>query len=219
MPINKKYLAELIPETYFHVYNRSNNQEILFPTSKMKSHFLQLIDTRLGYLMNVYTWCLIPNHFHYLIKTKSPERALDFLSQLTTRKLTRTEKRFLAGEVPFQDLALKAWTAVFQSYASTFNNFYKRKGNLFYTPFKREIIENEMHFRSAVVYIHTNPVKHGLVEDFRDFEWSSWKNYEAAKRTTIMKNETYEIFGGRQAFLAAHEIKESLLLRDGFWLP
>lgn len=218
MPINKKYLSELIPETYFHIYNRSNNQETLFPNSRSKSHFLNLIDTRLSYLMDVFAWCLIPNHFHYLVRTKSPEEAYSYLSGLTTRKHTITETRFLTGEVLFQDLALKAWTGVFQSYAVTFNDLYKRNGNLFYTPFKREIIEDESHFRAALVYIHTNPVKHGLVEDFRDYEWSSWNSYMSSSRTNLRKAETYEIFGSRQAFLTAHEMKEHLLLRDNFWL-
>ena len=95
---------------------------------------------------------------------------------------------------------------------------YSRKGNLFYKTFKRVALENENHFRRAMVYIHTNPVKHGLIEDFREFEWSSFKEYLSPARSIIPKEEVYKIFGNRQAFLAAHEVHQSFMRAVDPWL-
>lgn len=205
MPIDKKYLADLDPDSYFHIYNRTNNHEVLFPTTHNKIYFLKLIERRLLYLIDIYAWCLIPNHFHFLIKTKTPEKAAAYLSHVTCRKLTMTESAFLKGTQTFSSLTLRAWTGVFQSYAEAFNKMHKRKGNLFYTSFKRIKIADESHFIKSLVYIHTNPRKHGLTEDYRDYEWSSWNSYEFAGQPHVKRELVYEMLGGSQVFLQAHE--------------
>lgn len=218
MPINKKYLAKLLPESFFHIYNRTNNYELLFRGSHNKSHFLNLAEERLSYLLDFYSWCLLPNHFHFQIKTKSIENAFDHLSKIASTKLTLTEARFLKGERSFEELALRALTAVFQSYAEGYNDMYKRKGNLFYSSCKRVHIDTEDQFRKSMVYIHTNPTKHGLIEDFRQYEWSSWSHYISQARTIIPKEDTYKIFGNRQAFLIAHEVQQLFINEKDLWM-
>ncbi len=218
MPINKKYLVDFSPERFFHVYNRTNNYELLFRGPHNKTHFLNLAEERLSYLLDFYSWCLLPNHFHFQVKTKSIESALDHLSKIASTKLTLTEARFLRGERSFEELTLRAWTAVFQSYTEGFNTMYKRKGNLFYSSCKRVDIESEEHFRKSMVYIHTNPVKHGLIEDFRQYEWSSWNQYMSQGRTIIPKEETYKIFGNRQGFLMAHEVQQLFISEQDWWM-
>lgn len=218
MPINAKYLAPFTPESFFHVYNRTNNYELLFRSPHNKVHFLNLAEQRLSYLLDFYSWSLLPNHFHFQVKTKSIDCAFDHLSKIANSKLTLTEARFLKGERSFEELALRAWTALFQAYAEGFNNMYKRKGNLFYTSCKRVHITSEEHFRKSMVYIHTNPVKHGLIEDFRQYEWSSWKQYMSQGRTIIPKEETYKIFGNRQGFLMAHDVQQLFISEQDWWM-
>ena len=218
MPINKKYLAKLRPERHFHIYNRTNNNDLLFRSAANRIFFRKEVESRLSYLMDFYSWCFLPNHFHYQVKTKSTDEAADYLSRKSISKLSLTESRFLGGKCSFEELARIAWTGVFQSYTVSYNKMYGRRGNLFYKTFKRVEIENEDQFRKAMVYIHTNPVKHGMVEDFRDFEWSSWNEYMSPARTIIPKEEAYKIFGNRQAFLTAHEVRLSFIREADAWL-
>lgn len=218
MPINKKYLAELIPQSNFHIYNRTNNNDLLFRSDANRTYFRSAVESRLSYLMDFYSWSFLPNHFHYQIKTKSIEDALDHLSWIPSSKLTLSESRFLKGKCSFEELARRAWTGVFQSYTLSYNKMYGRRGNLFYKTFKRVFIESEYQFRKTMVYIHANPAKHGLIEDFRGFEWSSWNEYMSPARTIIPKEETYRIFGNRQAFLTAHDVQQAFIREADAWL-
>lgn len=43
--------------------------------------------------------------------------------------------------------------------------------------FSDRAIRNERHYRASVNYVHGNPVKHGYVEDSRDWPWSSLHEY------------------------------------------
>ena len=66
-----------------------------------------------------------------------------------------------------------------------------------------------------ILYIHLNPLKHRLVEDFRIWKYSSFASYSKELPTKINKDVGLEWFGGLQAFLEIHnEIKEDYLLDD-----
>lgn len=214
MPKNPIYLAPLEAGKFYHICNMTNNRELLFRNEANKLFFLERFDYFMDYLLDVYTWCLIPNHFHFLVKMKSEEDATKGLVKLRDEKMTKTEEGFLEGEVSFPDLALQAFTRFFQSYSTSYNRAHQRKGNLFYSSFSRVHVKDDPQFQRTTVYIHTNPVKHGIIDDFRDYEWSSWKDFVSEGRVKIKRRETYEIFGGKQAFMTAHEIREHFLLHE-----
>jgi len=62
-------------------------------------------------------------------------------------------------------------------YALYYNRKEKRRGPVFQDRFKSEAIENEAYLLSAIRYIHNNPVKAKMIEDFRNYEWSSARQY------------------------------------------
>lgn len=63
------------------------------------------------------------------------------------------------------------------SYVYWYNWQYSRKGHLFQDRYRSESVENDSYFLTVLRYIHQNPLKAGLVEDIREYKWSSYKEY------------------------------------------
>ncbi|MGE4283150.1 MAG: transposase [Clostridia bacterium] len=63
------------------------------------------------------------------------------------------------------------------TYVFWYNWKYERSGHLFQERFKSEPVENDNYFLTVLRYIHQNPVKAGLVNNARDYKWSSYNEY------------------------------------------
>lgn len=55
---------------FYHVYNRTNNKELLFKEHENYFFFLRKYKQYLSSYIDTYAYCLMPNHFHFLIKVK-----------------------------------------------------------------------------------------------------------------------------------------------------
>ena len=64
------------------------------------------------------------------------------------------------------------------SYVYYYNRKYGRDGHLFKERFKSEPVNDMAYFTVLLRYIHQNPVKAGIVERVKDYEYSSWGEYE-----------------------------------------
>ena len=64
------------------------------------------------------------------------------------------------------------------SYVYYYNRKYGRDGHLFKERFKSEPVNDMAYFTTLLRYIHQNPVKAGIVEHVKDYEYSSWGEYE-----------------------------------------
>ena len=65
--------------TYYHIFNRGNNKENIFKEEGNYTYFLQLTKKYLKETCNIYAYCLLPNHFHLLLKIKENEQLpIDF---------------------------------------------------------------------------------------------------------------------------------------------
>lgn len=84
--INKKAL--LAPDGFYHIYNRAHGNEKLFLSHDNYLYFLR----RFGEVMEPYVvshcYCLMPNHFHFLIQIKSE---IELIEQF---ELNSKEKNF-----------------------------------------------------------------------------------------------------------------------------
>lgn len=95
------------------------------------------------YATAMYAWCVLPNHYHLLVKT-------DCLKEL------RKEIGTFHGRSSFN------W-----------NGEDKRRGRqVWHNCFDRGI-KSHRHFWASVNYIHHNPVHHGYVEKWQSWPWSS----------------------------------------------
>jgi len=204
MPINPKYLADFYDNGIFHVYNRTNNKELLFRNEENYRFFLKKYSQYLSPFTDTYCWCLLPTHFHFLIRVKSYEAIQEHISSLVPENLTPTEKSFLDQKLFTGELLEKTFKRFFQSYSQSFNKIHNRSGNLFYKPFKRVEIDKESQLTQSIVYIHSNPSKHKIISDFTKYKWSSWHSILSDAPTQLLRTEIIEWFGNKEQFIKAH---------------
>ena len=55
-----------------------------------------------------------------------------------------------------------------------------------------------------IFYIHYNPQKHGLIDDFKNWTWSSYQALVSGGKTKLMRKEVIELFGNKNAFEEFH---------------
>ncbi len=145
-------LTPFVPNEYYHVYNRGANKMVIFKNnsdyerfqkllyivnSKETNKFSDLIKSPLSIwkrkrgetLVDIGVYCLMPNHFHLLIKIKNKNNAIIFLQRLQL------------------------------SYSKYFNIKYNRSGVLFQGKYKARHITKNNDLKYNFSYIHLNPVK------------------------------------------------------------
>ncbi|MBU1064924.1 hypothetical protein KKC74_09000 [bacterium] len=56
-----------------------------------------------------------------------------------------------------------------------------------------------------ILYIHLNPVHHGLTENFECYRWSSYSKLLGDQPTKLHRDAIYEIFDGKNGFIEDHK--------------
>jgi putative transposase len=133
-------------------------------------------------LVEVLAFCLMPNHFHLLLRQKKENGVTEFMRKIGT------------------------------GYTNYFNQKYTRSGVLFQGKFKAVPIEKEAHLVYTPHYIHTNPLdianpewrQNGFL-NFNEalsflekYRWSSLSDYLNKKNFPSITQRDFllEIFGG-----------------------
>ena len=98
------------------------------------------------------------------------------------------------------------------------NRMYERTGSLFESPFKRIAVSNEAYFSRLVSYIHHNPQKHGLVSDFRDYQYSSYHSHLSLSNSRLNRNEVISWFGSIEEYQLFHTIEDTEPLNQEWFL-
>ena len=182
------YHIPLYKDNLYHVYNRGNGEEQIFFINENYSYFLRQYDKYLNNIVDTFAYCLLPNHFHLMVRIKNDE----------------------------PEIVSDKFRKFFISYSMSINKQENRQGNLFQRAFKRKIIDNEKYFYAAVYYIHANPVHHGLVKDLRQYQFSSYNSFVGNNRTKLCRNEVIEWFGGRKNFISFHSDNKKSYFSDDY---
>jgi REP element-mobilizing transposase RayT len=178
---------------YYHIYNRGNNRENLFLQERNYPYFLRLYAKHILPVAETYAYCLMPNHFHFLIRTRTEEEQIQIGSFLKNEPICKIKP------------PSRAFNNLFIAYARAFNKATGRTGVLFETPFHRKLVDSDAYFQRLVVYIHANPQKHGFVDDFRDWKWTSYNALYTDKTTHLERAAVIDWFGGRQLPYSIHD--------------
>ncbi len=180
--------------TYYHVYNRANGTEQLFIKDRNYDFFLKKWDYYISPIASTHAWCLMPNHFHFLVKIKEEEELLAYF------KLSKNLQGFnqnLEGLVSKK--ISQQFSNLFNSYSKSFNKVYNRKGSLFIPRFKHKLIEDETYLKQIVLYIHNNPVHHGFTQNPLDWKYSSIHNYFIHPNKEL--NPILDLFDGKEEYM------------------
>src|SRR5438552_1139185 len=184
--MNDKVLQQLISGQYYHIYNKGNNNEKLFFTEANYTYFLEKFTEHLYEFVKIYSYCLLPNHFHFLIKVENEKINLTGFKNLSGLK-TRTISQ--------------AFSNFFNSYTKSINKQEVRLGNLFHRPFKRKLIDKDEYLISVICYIHRNPIHHGLVQSLDEYIWSSYKSILQNDNRIINIKDVLQWFNGKDNFI------------------
>lgn len=177
MPTNRKCV--FANEQIYHIFNRGVERRNIFLNKREYQHavdtlryyqymqipkkfseFLNLSsEAKEIYLINIFmnltkqieiiAYCLMPNHFHLLIKQKEEQGITKFMANFTN------------------------------SYTKYFNTKHKRVGPLFQGVFKAVLIETTEQLIHLSRYIHINPVCSFIIQpdELEEYRWSSYPEY------------------------------------------
>jgi putative transposase len=184
----------IAPDEFYHIYNRGTDKRDIFSTNEDRERFLALLylcnavepvhisniqkkrgstliealpetETREA-LVDICAYCLMPNHFHLLVREKEEQGISRFMQKLMT------------------------------GYTMYFNRRHERTGTLFQGKFKATHADNDLYLKYLIAYIHLNPVKliepkwkdDGIQDKvsaeryLRDYKYSSYQDYLGAQR-------------------------------------
>lgn len=184
-------------ESIYHIYSRAVGQEKLFINEDNYSFFLKKYKLHISPVAATYAWCLLPNHFHFLIKTKS------FTDIETYYKTIKGKNQLLPEALP--EFMMERFSNWLNSYTKSFNKVNERKGSLFMDYMRRVPVLEDEQFGATVFYIHKNPVHHGLVHTIENWKWSSYKSFFSKGETALLRNEVLQWFQGLVAFENYHK--------------
>jgi len=157
-------MTQIIPGTIYHIYNRSVLKIPIFRCPPDYTRFLVKMDEyRLRYPVELMAFCLMPNHFRFLIKEP-------YQTQTTT---TLSIPRFLQ--------------LLQSSYAKYFGIKYEHTGRVFQGVYKRKIIKNDLHLNIIIEYINNNPVRKKLVDNAKDWPYSTVSHNNSNLPATDLK--------------------------------
>ena len=190
----------LEPEVFYHIYNRGINSEKIFDSKENYMFFLRKFTTYVNPVCEVYAYCLMPNHFHFLIKVKSELEIKNFykVSIFTKDELGKQEKGLHSSD----SIVSKQIGKFISSYSQAFNKVSNRHGALLESPFKRKRIVSEEYLKNLIIYIHLNPTE--LKQEIERYPFSSFSSILSKFKTNLKRNETIAIFGDVENFIYSH---------------
>lgn len=149
--------------SYYHVYNRGNRKQNIFLSHNDYERFLKRMkEYKDEFKIDILGYCLMPNHFHFLLKQATDTSLTHFMLKLGT------------------------------SYAKHFNIKYKEVGSLFQGRFKAKLVEKDEYLLQLSRYIHRNPKKLLLPTpgvELVDYKWSSYPFYISGNNNDFINTD------------------------------
>lgn len=181
---------ELHPYQYYHIYNRSNNNEDVFKSPENYIFFLQKYRRYFEKDFKTLAYCLMPTHFHFLICIQS-------------ENIEQVKKNF---------------GVLLSSYTKAINKKHTRHGSIFQSHTKAKHVDDDRYLMTLLTYIHQNPVRSGLAHSLEDWEYSSYRDYIGMRDGTLpQKKIINDYFASIEEFKT---FSETLLqyVNDKYWV-
>ncbi|MBW7848759.1 MAG: transposase [Bacteroidales bacterium] len=190
----------------YHIFNHANGSENLFTEDENYRYFLEKYRTYISPIAETYAYCLMPNHFHLVLRIRRKEEIEDLIVATKFSKVQnfgKLEEAISNNEI--ERFLSKQFSNFFSSYTLSFNKRNERMGSLFMKNFKRELISDRDFFLSAIVYTHRNPIHHGFCTTYLDWSYTSYSEIREQKSEIIQIEKLIKVFGGEQQFVRMHQ--------------
>lgn len=172
-------------DSVYHIFSHVNGKELIFRETTNYQFFLKQLDKYILPIAEIYSYCLLPNHFHLLLRFKN----IDDVD-------VEAEHQYL----------MKSFGNFLNSYAKAFNKKYNRNGALFLNAIKRKKITDEKYLLKVLHYIHNNPVNHGFVGIIGNWKHSSYNSYlNPEKASKLNRTEILQYFDSLEVFKNYHQ--------------
>jgi putative transposase len=159
----------VVENDLYHIYNQGNNQELTFRSDDDYTKFLYLFSELVKPHCNTLAYCLMPNHFHFLINTTEVSATIKRVGNIDSCVLSN------------------GFRLLQSTYAQYFNKKHKRSGSLFRQKAKAKSTSDgtENYHYTAFNYIHQNPLRAGLVTKMEEWRYSSFADYAGFRNENI----------------------------------
>lgn len=147
--------------SYFKKLSRREREDIL---EKLEKESKLLVD--------ILAFCLMPNHFHFLLKQLADKGISKFMAKITS------------------------------GFSHYFNIRHDRSGHLFQGNFGAVRIEEDEQFMHVTRYIHLNPITSYLIEikGLASYRWSSYPEYLGKSSGFTDVRESLSYFNNPQKY-------------------
>jgi len=136
----------LVGGTVYHVINRANGRARIFHRDRDYQHFESLLLEGVDLIgMRILAYCIMPNHWHFVLYPKEDGDMSEFMRWVTTTHV-RT----------------------YRVVTSTIGH-----GHLYQGAYKSFPIEEDKHLIDVIRYVEQNPLRARLVQRAEEWEWSS----------------------------------------------
>lgn len=147
---------------YYTVEGPKPRFSIFSPTTSKISKNQKIVD--------IVCYCLMPNHFHFLVRQKKDKGITEFISKLSN------------------------------SYTKYFNIKYSRVGPLLQGEFKAVHVENDAQLLHLSRYIHLNPLVNYITKDLNLYKWSSYQEYIRGNSQICIKDSVLTQFQSAKTY-------------------
>jgi len=179
MPRTQKILQHF-KGTTCHIFNRGVQKDKIFLEDEDYIFYLKRIKKyKEMYGIEFLNYNLLPNHFHYTIRQKDDSEQSNQCHLLGEQMAQKTQRTPIS----------KFMHVLHNSYAHYFNKKYKRSGHVFQDRYKQRIVEDDSYIMWLSAYINGNAQIHKIVEDAKDWLYSSYLDYIGKRNGTICNNK------------------------------
>jgi putative transposase len=146
------------PDSVLHAINRGNDRRGLFDSPEDYGQFLDLVAwAKQQTPMRILAYCLMPNHWHFILWPETQDAVSRFLHRLcTTHSVNRRRETRTVGQ-----------------------------GHIYQDRYHGFIIQSEMYYLRAIRYVESNPLRAGLVSRAADWQWSSLRERTSSSARLI----------------------------------
>ena len=185
------------PDSYYHIYNRGINSCPIFQNEENQRFFLNKFYHYLHEVCDVYAFCLMQNHFHFLIKIKPNEELIKFAKKNIKSALEKE-----TGLHSISNIFSKQIGKFISCFSQSYNKINNRHGALLESPFKRIKIDTEEYLKNLIIYIHLNPTDSKL--NYQTFKFSSYAAILSTKKTNVKRDDVIALFENKENFIYRH---------------